>query len=249
MALPVRELTALIAHKIDTSEQGAMSAIAIVNEAGRFLVSLRPWTFQLRPSTTAGILNGQSYFALKPDFGRLAGPPVSHPSAQRVRVIELRSFDIVNRLRGQPNPSSGIDGVYAGALVHSPLTSPGGPPLPRIELWPTPSVTDANAFSISYFANWNDVNDDDDLIDLPAYAEGLFRHIVRETAAGYEHDDEKSVWDRMDDILASKIYEAAVIADGGMQQNLGPLEGGAADLVAMRRASGWGNRHFYPVHI
>ncbi len=249
MAIPVKELSQLIAHKLDTTEQGAMSDLAIVNEAGRFLVSLRTWTFQLRPTTLLGIVNAQSFINMKADFGRFAGPPVSGPAAQRTRVLELRSLDFVNRMRSSINPPNDMDGIYYGALVSSPLALPGGIPTPRLEIWPTPTVSDPNAFSCTYWANWDDIAADTEYVNIPGFVEGLFRHLVRETAAGYESDDNASVWDRMDAIVASKVYEAAVIADSGMQSNLGPPLGGAASLVAQRRTSGWGMGPFYPAHI
>lgn len=251
MALLVRELVQLIAHKTDSPDAGAMSGIAIVNEAGRFIVSLRPWNFQLRPSATLALVSGQNYLLLPADFGRIAGPPTTHPSGQRIRQMQMSTFDIVTRMRGSLNPTSGIDGTYIGAVVFAPAAGGfGGPPVPRIEVWPPVAQSDATAFALPYYACWDERSDDAQFVNVPPYAEDLLRHLVREIAAGYENDDEKSVWAREDEILASSLYKKVALADGGHQTNLGPLQGGAADLVAGARSSGVrGDQTFYPVHI
>lgn len=249
MPLSVKELVGLIAHKIDTSEQGAMPALGIVNEAGRFIVAQRNWSWTLRPPTVIGTIGGQSWVSLKSDFGRLAGRMVSHPNAQRVRNVVESNLDIINRLRATQNPPIGMDGDYLGAVVFSPLSPPGGPPMPRMELWPTPPVTDGSAFSCAYYANWVDVTSDDVNVDVPWYIEGLMRHAVREVAAGYEHDDKASIWDRTNEIVSSAIWRGAVVADQGVQTNLGQGMGGAAQAAVARRMNGGSDSPFYPVHI
>lgn len=246
--LQVRELTQLIAHKLDADAGAAMSGIAIVNEAGRWLISARHWNFQLRPQATLGIVNGQNYVVLPTDFAAILHEPMSHPSASRVRYVQMTNFDVILDRRGAANPPTIGDGYYMGALVASPLGG-GGPPTQRMEVWPNVSVTDASAFTLAYFAKWDERASDEDYINLPEYAEGLLRHLVRELAAGYENDDEQSPWARMDSVKASTMYEHVVMADTSAQSSLGPTSGGAAAMVAAQRATGAGNWPFYPVHI
>lgn len=249
MALQVRELDQLIRHKLDADATAAMAPIAIVNEAGRLLVSLRPWGFQLRPAATVGLVAAQEYLSLPASFGRFAGKPATHPSAGRVRVLAYTTYAKVLELRATLNPGSNIDGQYAGALVWAPnVSADGGAPTPRLEIWPPPGTTDASAFLLPYYADWDERTTDEQFVNLPEYAEGLMRHLVRETAAGYENDDQESVWDRIAEIKESEIYKAVVMADAGAQSDLGPIMGGAAATVAGERAS-IRSPTFYPVPI
>ena len=246
--LQVSELVKLIAHKVDSSDQGAMSGIGIVNEAGRFLCSLRPWNFQLRPEGILALVNTQPYCALPADFARLAGQPMPNRLATRARWMQMTTYETVLKLRGTQPGSGSADGDYIGSLVSKgPATS--GPPTFRIEIWPTPTADDANAFTLPYFAKWVDALVDSDYVNLPDFAEGLMRHLVREVAAGYENDDEKSVWDRQDAIISSSLFQAVVSADSSLQVNLGPLQGGAADAALATRQSGNAYKTFYPVQI
>jgi len=246
--LQARELIQLIAHKVDSSDQGAMSGIAIINEAGRFLFGLRPWAFRLRPDGVLALVAAQQYCALPADFGRMAGDPMPHPSGARSRWMQMTTYETILKLRGTQANVGASDGSYVGALVAKDA-SPSGPPTNRIEIWPTPTASDANGFKIPYFAKWVDVVIDTDFVNIPDYVEGLLRHMVRETAAGYENDAEKSVWERMDAIVGSAIYVSAVSEDAGMQPNLGPPQSGAAESVAASRGSAAGHGTFYPVLI
>ena len=118
---------------------------------------------------------------------------------------------------------------YIGAIVQpSQVSKKDAPGPPRIELWPTPTNS-TSTLNISYFAKWIDLIDDDDVADVPDYCEFPLAMACRAFAAGLEEQEVagKDVHERLEPLMNSTLFTSAYEADGSIQNEYGPMTGGA----------------------
>lgn len=107
----------------------------------------------------------------------------------------------------------------------------GGSPVPRLEMWPTPSVSESNVFLVHYRGGWNEVRSDNDVIGVPTWLESLYLALVRAIALGYERDSEMDVNQRLFAIRSGPLFQTARQRDMMTQPTLGPMANGAAQYV------------------
>jgi len=121
---------------------------------------------------------------------------------------------------------------YGAVLWGASVGVDGGAPIPRLELWPPPSV-DANfSIMVHYRAGWQRLTRDDLYSNTPDWFDSLVIQAMRQYARGFEKHT-------MDEELArlkgSVLYADAQRRDGGIQRRLGRYRGGA---VQQRMAHG-----------
>lgn len=136
--------------------------------------------------------------------------------------VSLTSADKINQLRGA-NALTTSPALYHAAVVYS-----GSPPVPILEIWPSPSANQTGALRIMYRSRWTHLYTDGGMIQLPEFVESLYVWIARTYAAGYERGDAVSIHQRLAELKLSPIFEAAVRSDGQVQPFYGrPRHGGA----------------------
>lgn len=116
-------------------------------------------------------------------------------------------------------------GQYYGAVVFT-----GSPLSPILEIWPSPNANATGAMRIAYRTRWVDVSGDSTQIDIPGWIEDLFIFIARAYVGGYQRPNVASIHQRLAEIRASPIFEAAKRSDGMTQPYVGQLQGGGASI-------------------
>lgn len=230
----VREAIRIAEHRLGAGPgKTFISGLDIVNEAGRFLFSMRDWSFALRPPIPLGIVNAQQYIDVPVNFAKfMANGVFPNKDAINRSWMKIATLQDVCELRARSLTLPA--GIYYGAMVGYEATDPpGGAPTMRVEVYPTPVLTDPNAFLMAYFGKWIDRTSEEHNVPIPPNLEGLFRYLVRECAAGYENEVEMSIWDRLAAIESSPLYMAAAREDKMQQPSLGSQPGGAVALQQM----------------
>jgi hypothetical protein len=199
-------------------------SLMILNHAGLHLVNMCTWKFLERAPVTIGTVQDQAYVDLPSDFGEI----IAIDSTEGlVSTIKLTTFQHLLEMR--TNQVNLANFNYFGAIVWNADTSTeGGAPTVRVEIWPTPNVTDSDEFTLFYRAGWINLTEDTQYVEIPSYVEPLYIQLVRAHALGYEEEHNASMMQRLDAIYASTIYRNAMDQDQRVQNSYGPLMGGAA---------------------
>ena len=106
----------------------------------------------------------------------------------------------------------------------------GGPPMPRLDLWPTPATNEQNAFVAYYRRGWTLIRNDDDAVNVPSWCEALYLQLVRNVALGYERDAEGDVGMRLNNVRNTTLFADTRRRDSLTQQDFGPMQNGAAQF-------------------
>lgn len=198
----------------------ATTARLWVNEAGQLLVNAHPWKFLERPPTTLDFTAAQEYVSLPSDFSKLLACAATSTTG---RPFCLTDFQSIVQYRSAALQT--IGGVF-GAIVHpTQAAANAAPPVPRIELYPTPSANVTAALRISYRAGWMVLVNDSDAANIPAHLEPLLAAIVRAHARDLDEDTPGENLSRILD--GGVMFRNAMQADASVQPEYGPLEGGA----------------------
>ena len=116
-------------------------------------------------------------------------------------------------------------GFHYGAINHA-IPTTGGDPVPRLEIWPTPTTNDDNSLTMIYRAGWTAVNSDVIKLRLPTYCDALFLEVLTAFARGYEEEDDGSISDRLISVVSGPLMAAAVDRDASIQPEYGPVLNG-----------------------
>ena len=202
------------------------SSAFVANYAGRWLVNAHPWEWTRNRSTTLSLTAGQAYV----DLPALRSVRSVVPSDNTIQGFEWTSLEGLIQLRNTGiSPAIG----HFGAIRQN-VDATTGEVTPRLELWPTPSATVADYFTVVYDADWAEMLDDDDRIPIPAYMEDLFLACVIEVARAFEMaaGADSPTGLRLEALYAlrqSDLWRDTAKRDGMLQRNLGRMEKGAAE--------------------
>lgn len=145
--------------------------------------------------------------------------------------VRLTTMDALINLRAD-SAGGGSSDFYGAINWGKSVGADGGPPIPRLELWPAPSVDAFNSVLIVYRSGWTRLTSDQDYTNTPDWFDSLVIQAMRSYARGIENNN-------MDEELArvktSAMYADACQRDGSIQRKLGRYRGGA---VAMRGGRG-----------
>jgi hypothetical protein len=165
---------------------------------------------------------GLAAVALPSDFGQFIKP---NTTDSLIGSLRLRTLSEVLSRRTDALNDAALD--FWGAIGHAAPTT-AGVPTPRLELWPAPTTNDADAFTLFYRAKWVNLSAETDVVPIMPYCDTLMRLMCRAWAQGYEEDDQGSLGQRLAQIEAGPIFNAAKKRDGGIQRFYGPIRGGHA---------------------
>lgn len=119
-------------------------------------------------------------------------------------------------------------GFHYAIIVHPINSSSGAAPVPRMEIWPTPSSNETGAITILYRRGWSALTSDADLIQIPDWMHPTFFEFLRAFAHGWEESDNQTASERVSGVMNGPIWATAVRRDASIEADLGPIINGAA---------------------
>lgn len=211
----------------DSSEESDITQDIIVNDAGTHLFSMHPWRFRKGPPVTLSLLSGQAYVEMPDDFGE----PDSIALNGLTQDFRWTTTQEIANLRDHSFTPVGF--IYWGALVHQrQLARELRPPPPRIEIYPTPASDEADVLQIWYRGNWVQMREALEISNTPDYVDPLLHVIIQAFASGYLDRAERGNVDAMlENIAKGPIARAAMRTDKMQQPEVGPLQGGAVQML------------------
>lgn len=221
MPIPIQSCLQHIKHTLGGGLPDDIEPLAIINEAGRNLVTLHPWKWLYRPPVTLGQVSGQSWIALPSDFGGIISLEFT---------IGLTHFVVQTTLNQIQNYRANLITVpaytlYAAVIYTEDPTT--GASTPRLEIFPTPGSTDASAIQLIYRATWVDItNTDTDVTITPDWMDPILLQLIRAVARGFHSEDQGSMSQRLTDVMSSPLWRKAVERDADTQNEFGPLRHG-----------------------
>jgi hypothetical protein len=128
----------------------------------------------------------------------------------RSQLITIPSYTLYTAI-------SWVAGPNAGTIV------------PRLEVFPSPPVTDAALLTMTYRVRWTipPAVDDATSIPIPEWFEALYRQMVRAVASGYQRGDMQP---RLVEIQNGIDFLAATRQDGAQQREFGQLRNGSFSM-------------------
>lgn len=198
--------------------------VDVANEVGEWLYSYS-WAHLARPPAYLDLVQGAGYCVLPDDFGRcvdLIGSPAG------IATISLQTLAQVAVARRE---GFGRTTSYVGAFVQQSFEPPGPAGLWRLEVAPVPIASVTAAFILTYYAGWAQAESTSTHVQVPTWLRPLYIHAVCQYLAGYEHDGEAGVAERLASVRVSPLWEAAMERDFSVQQDLGPMLGGSGQTT------------------
>ena len=219
MALTLSFLQNVAVHALGGGNPASQfTTTNFVNFAGRHLFALHRWKFAERPSFSLQLVANNAFIELPSDFGGSIGITDVNAHFRETTPQHLAAL-------GGSVTTSGGGYWYTILMANMDDNKPGAEPLPRMQLFPTPTADEANAGSIYYRGAWQNLDSANDVANIPQLADMLMLALVRAVAKGFEED---TLEDRLDRIFASSVFIKAMAMDGTLQNSYGPLSGGAA---------------------
>lgn len=204
--------------------------VEIANEAGEWLYSLEDWNSLARPLAELSLVADQGWIDLPADFGRMVGDRITTQTGFGHRIA-LGTMDEVREAR-----SSAPGGIaFVGCIVHTGPALAGPRSLARLDIGPVPTQSAASAFLIAYQAGWKEVSDGSDHILVPSWMQSVYVAAATAFVGGREHEEDGSVEDRLDRLVASSLMVALRNRDLSIQTSFGELRGGVGEMLDTER--------------
>jgi hypothetical protein len=220
-AMTVEDYTARMLHAIGNAQPATgVTTISILNEALFFLFDYHDWSWRQRPPALLNIVSGQDYVALPTDFG-WDGMLKVHANVTVPQIGVLKcTLDDISRFRGQTAPATTPYYVALAWPTQTSLTV--APATPRLEIWPTPSLSISNAIRITYRAGAISVTNTTDVPNIPTHFEGALSKLACGLIKRYELDgddtDYVAALGRLEQLkLADAVIRRPFITEGAKQ--------------------------------
>lgn len=227
MAITGETVLRYMKHGLDEADMSAsLSMLATANQAGQFLADAYDWRWKIRPPATLTAVDGQNYILFPSDFSGLLCPPQGIPGGVSY-MLGLTTMEEIARFRKGTMPGAPTAGFYAAVAYQA--RSGTTPPLPRLELWPTPDSTTAGAIAHLYYrASWEPLTSAGQTVALPPYMEALYLMVARAFAQGLEDEDAGHLEDRLQKLMTGALWIACTTRDAGEQSDYGIMADGPA---------------------
>lgn len=243
MTLLAGEALKIAEHALGGSVHPAVTGLRVLNDTGRWLVSVRPWVYLRGGMEALDVTADQDYVVLPSDFGSILGVA---RSSSFTPSFNLTTPQEMLRLRTYtPAVSShtfwgtvvydhaDIEGTASSAQSYTVTPTTAAQikatkkPSPRLDLYPMPTNTATGSLLLYYARGWRAVEEDTDTIFVPDWLEGVYLRALRIWAKGYEEEDTFSKDDNLDRLVMGAEYRAAITRDSQIQAEKGPIQGGA----------------------
>lgn len=219
----VADLKNAISHAVGGTPTSTLPSIDIINGAIDFVCNYSSWSWQKR-ELALSFTSGQKYISLPADFKRI------HNVVRNANFEPLipTTLEEIHLMRSSP---VGVVGLFAThfAISMSDQASVAALPLYRLEIYPTPTATTANAIIGTYIKLTPAVSSDTDVPEIPSPWHEALRSICRGKARSDQFRDGDDDW-----MQGKVMLDQLVAQDGAAQPSLGQMKG----AVGRRRANG-----------
>jgi len=231
---------ALTNIELATAGKMEVDALSVLNLAGRHLVNMRNWNWLRGQKAVLGTVAGQEYISLPDDCKRIDAIEQTSSLVGTVAFVPLQEFLNYKTSTIVASPISfWVTVVWARDEYEVAGTERPGAPTMRLEVYPVPTSTNTDAFTMYYSREWVEVVEDNQALTMPPSCEALFLEVARAFAISYHHNNEGGVDQRLARIAAGATYQNAVRLDTQAQMSMGKLAGGIANhATALNRWSG-----------
>ncbi len=210
-------------HAIGGEPSSLLNVTDMVNEAGERLVNMHPWSWLVRDPANLTLTQDQAFVTLPSDF---RGIKSIWTTSSINDIIHLTTIDEILHRRGSSLSVTNQDYWVALAWPTQTATT-SAPSSPRLELWPTPAATDADAWAVSYYGGWIALSAKaTSVANIPEWLNPLLVEFVRAVARGYEDENGGTVSARCKEVSQGQTAQDAMARDGEVQQHIGPIQGG-----------------------
>lgn len=194
MPLTFADLKTAIDHTLAGQPASGASYGRIINGAGRAWVAAREWYYLAHRTATLTTVAGSELVVLPADYRSLVTVTFDNTSYSNVQFVTPGEFQTIK------DAEIGVVATtaYVGCVVW------GTDMLPVLKLFPAPSTVET--LTLVYDAAWSEVNEDDDVIPVPGFAEHVFEEWVRAYARGLDEEDAGPLAERLAVLKASPMF-------------------------------------------
>jgi len=191
--------------------------LGLVNEAGEWLVSSYEWAWCTSRIVKLSTTEGQDYVSLPSDYGGNLAQEHTSSLTSHLELVSLRD------LLAYRTSSPAISTLHFFGAVNYATPPEGGEPQPRLLLYPTPTSTQADVFTVIYTARWQYVGEASDFLVVPGYCVTLYLEVLQHIARGRMEEDAGSVSARLQGLRNSDLFLSAKNMDARTQSDYGPM--------------------------
>jgi hypothetical protein len=186
MPLTFASLKDSIRHTLGGDPAPGASYSRIINGAGRAWTAMHDWYYLGNREATLTATPGDEFVSLTPVSDIYGVAKI----VTQTEIVEAKQWSMAT-----------THSSYLAALVQRPVN---GVIATYLRFFPTPS--NADQFTLIYDATWGEVNEDEDVIPIPSYAEHVFEEVVRAYARGLEEEDMATLAQRLGAIKESPLF-------------------------------------------
>lgn len=214
------EYKAEVEHVLGNAPSEGITTAGIVADALNTLCAMRAWKWRRGGPVTADLTADQEYVELPLDFGELV--TIEYPGTV-LRGMIPTTMATIERLRASTVSPSLFGFYFAINIGNIDENLPeDGLSVPTLELYPTPNSDVTDALRITYLRDVPEMEDDDDMPQIPIYMDRALALLGRAIACELEDDDDASASRRAFD----RELAQCIRRDGGAQSKYGVMSGG-----------------------
>lgn len=193
----------------------------LLNEALTDLFNFHDWSWRKRPDTTLSFVADQSYVALPADFGEGELFSVHSNSSATLGVVKVSLAELAAMRSVGTWASSNYYVALAYPIQASASVAPGAA---RLEIWPTPTDSTADAIRVTYKAGPIELGKNSDVPNIPRSFQAALSSLARGKVREYERGDFSET------NAGIARLQKLVENDGLREADVGRITGGAATL-------------------
>lgn len=220
------EYLRVIEHQLG-SDETELDHLVSINQAAAALENARRWEWMAGSTASLAIAAGSSFVTLPADVRdvlNVARAPGSYAGTAPASLEQIHTARAIGTI-----PDTGLLWHHVRD-VYDPAARAFRA---RLEFYPT--QTTATTLELLYAARIPRVAQDNDVVILPDWLDGVFERLCCAVAAGREEPELGTVEQRVAEVLAGRMFADAARRDGDMNDETGALEGGAVRRELMLR--------------
>jgi hypothetical protein len=211
---------AIVQHALGDDPSTGFTTLEIVRDAFRWLQSHHPWNWRTQGPTTLSLVQDQDYVDLPADFGELISMEYPGTTIREMNASTIHEIEDLRAFRNTTPQYAFWYAINTGAI--DTANPQNGLAAPRMEIWPNPEASVADALRVYYRRDMALLTNPTDIPQFPDWIEPIAVLAVRHYAYIYEDDKaNNAAFEAMQSLLPD-----AYRRDGADQRRKGVMRGG-----------------------